>query len=833
MITHFRKALKTCSKLIWASYIRCFPAVMCIMLLAGLVTCPARAADLERLLPKIEQMQDGSKHIISLMQRENMHYPLLRIEKRYNADGELMQQIEMAGDHVILIAKQGVVPADVEHIADIHGLKVLRRLGHTDSYLIGFDPADHEVFTAIRQTLGQEPGILAVEPDYLIELTALPNDPRLNEQWGTMKSEAGGARDTSIKAPQAWEISTGSRDVLVGVSDSGIDYLHPDLKANMWANPGESGQDEQGADKHTNGIDDDGNGFIDDWHGWDFADEDNDPIEDNSTHGTHCAGTIGAEGNNSTGIAGVNWQVSLVGIKIFSSGGRAAFVSDAVQGVDYAVTIGCDVTSASWGFRWNNPGAEVMAQALSRTMDSDLLFCASAGNNHLDNERGKQMPASLPDMNIITVAATNTQGVLTDFSNYGATSVDLGAPGDHILSTASNYYSDDPRGYVQMAGTSMATPFVAGACALLKSIRPTATAMQIKNAILRTVDPEPTLDRKTVSGGRLNLAAAAQLINEQEGSRHLAITPGEVNLTAVTNRPPTPIILNFQEPETDRASVNWWLRVETEDDVTGLMAISSTEPGGPKFVFDSFTPPSGIPAQNPTLRRQYVSGVSDDSISGPIPLNFSFPWNGTTVDKVWIGANGFVSFSEPDGPGKVNTALPDPSAPKDMIAAFWDDLSPHAGMISYWNGWDVFDQEFVIQWNNVPLAVDNLQRVSFEIHLRSDGAVICQYAYAGGSKASATIGLQYGAGERGMTYALNGGKEMTQEALAMYPCPLINASPGVSTVSWLDPGQTIDEVFSVAGMLPTGEYHADIVVHSDDDDMPVKTIPLTITVVEN
>jgi len=318
--------------------------------------------------------------------------------------------------------------------------------------------------------------------------TPLPNDPSLSDQWGLHNiGQTGGIVDVDIDAPEAWQQSTGS-NVVVGVIDSGIDYTHPDLNDNMWVNTGEIA---------GNGLDDDGNGYVDDVYGYDFINNDSDPIDDNS-HGTHVAGTIAAETNNGIGVAGVAPDAQLMALKIFDAAGTTTTFA-ITQAIEYATLMGADLTNNSWG---GGSFSQAIYDAIAAAGAADQLFIAAAGNGGPDfigdnNDLIPHYPSNYDLDNIIAVAATDHTDQLGVFSNYGATSVDLAAPGVDIWSTI-------PGGYGIKSGTSMATPHVAGVAAQVLSQDPSLSFQQVKQAILDGVDPVAALAGTSVTGGRLN-----------------------------------------------------------------------------------------------------------------------------------------------------------------------------------------------------------------------------------------------------------------------------------------------------------------------------------------
>lgn len=372
-------------------------------------------------------------------------------------------------------------------------------------------------------------------------LSVVPNDPLFSDQWALDNtSQTGGTWDADIDAPAAWSITTGSPSTVVAVLDTGIDYTHEDLHLNIWLNQGEIPAALSAALADTDGdalitfrdlndatnasyvsdlngtgyidagdlladpawadlTDGDVNGYTDDLVGWDWVNNDNDPMDDNG-HGTGVSGVLGAIGDNGVGIAGVNWRVQMMPLR-FKFDNPTWTVDAAVSAIDYAVDMGTPISSNSWGSTSGEFIQEIY-DAIDRGRQAGHLFVAAAGNSARDTDSSPRYPASYDLDNIISVAATNHEDELASFSNWGLTSVDLAAPGANVLKpNPGNTYSPG-------SGTSYATPHVAGVAALLHSLYPDWTDAQIKDQILTTVDPLPSLDGRTVTGGRLNAAAA-------------------------------------------------------------------------------------------------------------------------------------------------------------------------------------------------------------------------------------------------------------------------------------------------------------------------------------
>jgi len=350
----------------------------------------------------------------------------------------------------------------------------------------------------VRQRFAADPQIDLVEYNYIVKVVQTPSDTLYSDMWNLENvAQTGGQSGADIAAPQAWNTHTGSRDAVVAVIDTGVDYTHPDLAANMWTNTGEI---------PGNGVDDDNNGFIDDVYGYNFSNNSGDPQDDHG-HGTHVAGTIAAEGNNNLGVTGVAWQARIMALKFLDANGSGR-ISDAIEAILYATQMGAKLSNNSWG---GGGFSVALRDAIAVANGAGSLFVAAAGNSGSDSDRSPMYPAAYDLDNIISVAATDHNDALAYFSNFGASSVDLGAPGVNILSTmiaGGSPCCSSPSGYGVLNGTSMASPHVAGAAVLVYSAFPNLNHRQVKNRLLDTVDPITSLTDITVSGGRLNVATA-------------------------------------------------------------------------------------------------------------------------------------------------------------------------------------------------------------------------------------------------------------------------------------------------------------------------------------
>ncbi|AMV29734.1 Thermophilic serine proteinase precursor [Gemmata sp. SH-PL17] len=395
-----------------------------------------------------------------------------RTTPSYNPALPLNQQIaagDVAGDRIIVVANSGAALSSAPFVSSVHALG-------NNTYSVRLN-AGTDVGGALAY-YGGVSGVAWAEPDVILRAAVVPNDPSYGSMYGPAK----------IGAEAAWNITTGNSNFVVGVIDSGVDYTHPDLAANMWRNPGEI---------PGNNTDDDGNGYVDDVYGWDFINGDNDPMDDNG-HGTHVSGTIGAVGNNNVGVTGINWNVKIMGLK-FLGANNSGPISAAIEAVNYSAKMGVKVTNNSWG---GGGYSQALARSIALAQSAGQIFVVAAGNSGQDNDVTAAQPANYSTSfdNVITVAATDDSDELADFSQYGARTVTLAAPGVGILSTTPG------DSYGLLDGTSMASPHVAGAIALYWGANPTLSYTQVVNKLKNSVDKLSNLTGKVSTGGRLNVA---------------------------------------------------------------------------------------------------------------------------------------------------------------------------------------------------------------------------------------------------------------------------------------------------------------------------------------
>jgi len=656
------------------------------------------------------------------------------------------------------------------------------------------------------------PIVSYAEPDFIVEALVVPNDPQFGSLWGLNNTNG---TDADIDAPEAWNTTTGSSNVVVGVVDTGIDYNHEDLATNIFSNT---------ADCNGNGIDDDGNGFVDDCHGFDFANNDPDPMDDNQ-HGTHVSGTIGAVGNNGIGVAGVNWNVKLMACKFLNAGGSGS-TDGAVSCLNYLAMMkdrGVNIvaTNNSWG---GGGFSQALYDAIDAHRQRGILFIAAAGNSNLDNDTASFYPANYYLPNIIAVAATTSTDARASFSNFGRRTVHLGAPGDQILSTTPN------NTYGTLSGTSMATPHVTGVAALLKAQDGTRDWRAIRNLILAGGDNKSSLSN-TVTQKRLNAFGSLNCTNSTILSRLRPIgnvvttsagTPIDLAVLNINCAAPngsvsvtvdpggTMVTLQDNGLQTDQAAGDGVYSGQWTPPGQGTYTL--TFPGGDVVTVAILIPYN---VSSTTFNYRTITGTNlnfgDDSsalITAPFPIRFG----GGSFSSLYVGSNGNVNFSGPF------TAFSNESLPTTtigtLVAPFWDDLYAVSGTAQN-VFWDVTgtapNRELVIEWRDVrqfTCSGDGTATVKFQIvFFEGSSDILFNYADVvfGGScafadqGASATVGVQVGSNSANQ-YGFNTASLADGTALLWtLPStnPAINVTPASQDFGSVPVGSYADRTFMV------------------------------------
>ena len=621
--------------------------------------------------------------------------------------------------------------------------------------------------------------------------------------------------DADIDATNAWDITTGNSSVVVAVIDTGVDYQHPDLAPNIFS----------GADCDPNGVDTDGNGYVDDCHGYDFVNNDGDPMDDND-HGTHVSGTIGAVGDNAQGVAGVNWYVTIMACKFLNSGGSGA-ISDAVACMQYVQTMknrGVNIiaTSNSWG---GGGFSQAMFDAIETHRQLGILFIAAAGNSNADNDVGGFYPASYDLPNVIAVAATTRTDARAGFSSYGRHTVHLGAPGDQILSTTIG------NTYKVFSGTSMATPHVTGVAALLKANDPNADWRAIKNLILAGGDAIGSMASTTISGRRLNaygalmcadsvvLGRVRPTFDTVVGSVGTPIDLGALHIKCAAPNGPVGVTVGPGGQVVDL--------LDTEGDGTYSGQWTPTAVGSYTLTF----PNSDVvqvtvlqPYSYSTTSQSYrvITGTTlnfaDDSAAQITP-GFPILFGGGSFSNLFVSSNGNVNFTTFFFDwANASLTTPPASAIGTLVAPFWDDLFsvPGTAQNVFWAVTGAApNRELVLEWRDVrhfDCNADGTATVRFQVvFFEGSSDILFNYAdtaFGGGcaaldTGASATIGVQT-ASDQATTYSLNSPSIIDGASLLWTlagppppPSPVLEVTPSSWAFGDVTVGSTKDLIFTV------------------------------------
>ncbi|MEP7360890.1 MAG: S8 family serine peptidase [Chloroflexota bacterium] len=717
-------------------------------------------------------------------------------------------------------AGSGVV---ADALSAVHGLSSTRVSAAKGAPFSLTLPRGLSVETAIKR-LSNLYGVAAVEPDYLMTTQVTSNDPKFTggSQWDMYSDSSSPSNQYGSAAAGAWAAGyTGSRSVYVGVIDEGIQFNHPELSANIWTNQWDL----------VDGVDNDHNGYVDDVHGWDFFNNDSSVYDGSSfdhqdSHGTHVSGTIGAVGGNGTGMAGINWAVTIVPAKFLGPNG--GYVSAAISALDYLTDLhsrhGLDIvaTNNSWGGGSVDP---LLQAAIKRAGDAGMLFVAAAGNDSANNDAGSAFPSNLTCTEhadgtprgydcVIAVAAIDKFGALSSFSNYGATTVELGAPGSDIWSTV------PVNSYASYNGTSMATPHVTGALALCASIGGLRGG-DLRAALMNSVQPTASLAGKTVSGGRLDIGA---MVAQCEPSA-APVSGGPTNLTASASAP-TSIDLSWSDDATGETAFQVQRALGAAGTCATFGDIAEVPAGSTSFSAAGLTPGTEycfrVRASNnyqggttsawsntaiattpplpsydcaPTAyawieaTATSYSLVDDEQVRVSLPAGFDFDYYAVAATWIDISSNGYLDIGTANDPTQpwMNTALPDPTQPTGIAAPWWDDLNPGGAAKIFSQTIGVAPHRtFVVEWSDVaPFAPGATSGVTFEALLEeTTGAITFAYkdvsaGLAGfDNGAGATVGLE---DQTGSTATQIGYNQPVLSSNSAYRCTTDGSSPSDTT----------------------------------------------------
>ncbi|GAB4170941.1 MAG: hypothetical protein Fur0032_10000 [Terrimicrobiaceae bacterium] len=553
------------------------------------------------------------------------------------ASGTVLKRTEARAGRALVKLAPGADISALEAAAQAAGVSVGRRLGDQGWYeLVGpeGDPGTVDRLLAAMAD-GSKP-VVAAEPDYIYKALATPNDPKYldGSLWGLHNTgQNSGTADADIDAPEAWDVRRDASNVIVAVIDTGINYDHEDLRDNLWTNPGEI---------PGNGIDDDSNGYVDDVYGINSITGTGDPRDDHG-HGSHCSGTIGARGDNNKGIAGVAWNVKIMGLKFLSASGSGAS-SDAIECVEYARKMGANILSNSWG---GGAFSTALRDTITATRNAGRIFVAAAANNSSDNDTAPVYPASYDVDNIVAVAATTRTDALASYSNFGQGTVHIAAPGSDILSAS----HADNAAYVTMSGTSMATPQISGIFALLRAQYPSDTYAASINRLLNSTDVKSSLVGKVSTRGRANLQTALTTASPRPFQDNFA-APAVISGSSINVRT-TNLLATAESGEPAHAGVA---------SATTTLWYSWTAPSTGTFVLNTQNSliDTVVAVYTGTALNALTPVVSNDDYSGNTWSRVEIPTTIGTTYRIAIagksGAQGLIRFALSGPPGEDNLA---------------------------------------------------------------------------------------------------------------------------------------------------------------------------------
>ncbi|EDY81385.1 peptidase families S8 and S53 domain protein [Verrucomicrobiia bacterium DG1235] len=619
------------------------------------VASPIEAAG-EVIVERLAGREGGASFKrVSLVETEGFDFPI-RVERSVERDLATGEErtvgfVEMAADRVIVRFVEGVGEEVLRERFREYDLRLGRRLMRAPVFELIFAEATIDaVPEGMARLYGSDLGVVLayVEPNYIVHTMVAPDDPSFvdGSLWGLHNTgQEGGVVDVDIDAPEGWDIRSSAEGIVVAVIDTGINYLHQDLAPNVWVNaleiPG-------------NGIDDDENGFVDDVHGINVIRMDGDPMDDNG-HGTHCSGTIGARGNDGVGVTGVAWDVQLMGAKFLSKNGSGT-TADAIACIDYAVTMGADILSNSWG---GGAFSQSLYDAISEAEANGVAFVAAAGNAASDIDKAPAYPAAYELGNVVSVASVDRRGDLSVFSNYGPENVDVSAPGSSILSS----WIGGESAYETISGTSMATPHASGILALLMAEYPEDGLGDNLGRLFYGSRPLTSLEDRVGSGGLVSLASSLGLAEVPQPPRFRSRPPRNVYAPVGAS-----LALEAEVESELPVTYQWFFEGEALAGESAarldLVAVSLVQAGVYRFEASNEDRKARASSTVAVLESEQLLGEAWDASILPVYTYGDAEWSVYSFDSV-IGGSSVRSgpiddggesaiFTEVSGPGRVS-----------------------------------------------------------------------------------------------------------------------------------------------------------------------------------
>ncbi len=671
--------------------------------------------------------------LAKIITAQNLQSSKIHVAQRSDWSG----QPKYRSDHILVRFRPGTAPNLVAAVHSAMNAQVVKSWGTVNGLQLVRLPAGARLKEFIRAYRSNS-SVLYAEPDYVVHALGAPNDPQFSQLWGLQNTgQAGGKPGADIHAIQAWNLSTGNSSIVVAVIDTGIDYHHQDLASNVWSNPAAFSETIDGVSVNC------GAGT----HGFNAVAGTCDPLDDND-HGSHVSGTIGAVGNNSIGVVGVNWNVQIMACKFLDANG-SGLLSDAITCLDFVKSMkdrGVNIvaTNNSWG---GSEFSQALGDAIQAQQQDGILFIAAAGNNFSDNDIVPSYPGDYFYPNILTVAATSRLDEVAAFSNIGRHTVHLGAPGQEILSTTRN------NTYSVFNGTSMATPHVTGVAALLAAQSTGRDWRTIRNLIVAGGDTIPALSQ-TISGKRLNAFGAMSCSNSIVSER---LQPVSDTIPATVGQAVTLAALNINCGE-PAGSVQVTVSPGGQSITLLDNGTGADQASGDGIYTAQWTPaalgnyslafPNGDTAQVTVLKNytvgetkfsyQTISGTNlnlgdDDvgTVSAPFPVQFG----GGAFTRLFVSSNGTISFTNAFDEyfnwylplNLLALDIPNPPPPTNdlpvvtLVAPMWQDLYPIKGT-SQNVFWEVTgtapNRQLVIEWRNVrsfECLTDSNANVTFQV----------------------------------------------------------------------------------------------------------------------